>query len=156
MVLVSITTLVNTRLTPSTARRFPAVVRVSPVYPRSKAIMGCARTMRPTAQGMVMRPIMRMADSSVLRAPRALRRVSWAVIAGKMLMEMGDTKAYGRLKMVCAKLYTPLSVSACPWVNPAAPMSRDMTTLASTRVMICSPAEPMVMGIAMARSRLAV
>ena len=97
------------------------MVRVSPVYPRSKAIMGCARTMRPTAQGMVMRPIMRMADSSVLRAPRALRRVSWAVIAGKMLMEMGGHKGIRQVKNGLCKVVHTLERIRLPLGKPGCP-----------------------------------
>ena len=50
----------------------------------------------------------------------------------------------------------PFMVSATSWVNPAGPMSWDMTILVSIRLMICRPAEPRVMGTAMASSRLAV
>ena len=53
-------------------------------------------------------------------------------------------------------MYTPFRESASAWENPAAPMSRDITTLVSTRVIICKPAEPMVMGMAMDSSCLAV
>ena len=99
MVLVSMTTLVKMSYSQDRQQITGNGQRLAGVAPEQRH-NGCAKATKPTAHGMVIRPRMCTADSSVFLAPLALRSVSCAAMAGKMLMESGDTKAYGKLKMV--------------------------------------------------------
>jgi len=62
--------------------------------------MGSASTMRPTAQGMAMRPMSRSDEFCTERTPRRSCSVRLFVMAGMMAMVMQGMKAQGKLKMV--------------------------------------------------------
>ena len=143
-------------------------------------MIGRASTNRPTVQGAAIRLIRRREESCTVRTPRISRFVRCAVMAGMIAAVMFGIKASGRLKMDWPKLYTPLAVSAAycamssgcfsaasasrrammlsvPAVTSVAELSmRDITVEESIRLMICRPAEPMVMGTAMASSAFIV